>query len=261
MKLILLGTGGFLPTDTAQTACFMLPEAGILLDAGSGLYRVSRYLQTTELDLYLSHAHGDHTSGLIYLFASFLARDIDRLRGAVDETNIAELVAKANDRLHAARVHATQPAIDFLSRAYEPYGLDWRLLSHQEALPGGGTLTSFSADHQDEVGFRLEWPGHSLAYVTDTTAFPSARYIEKIRSVDVLLHDCYGPDRLAELIERTGHSTLSSVARVAALAQVRRLILVHLSPFDDWSVDPDLEAARAIFPATDMGMDGMEIDF
>jgi ribonuclease Z len=96
MRLILLGTAGLIPTDKAQTACFILPEVGVLLDAGSGLYRMNRYLQTSELDVYLSHAHGDHTSGLIYLFASFFVNEINRSKVTVDETNIGEILVHRN---------------------------------------------------------------------------------------------------------------------------------------------------------------------
>ena len=42
----MLGTNGAQPTDDAQTACYMIPELGIMLDAGSGLYRLPRYLET-----------------------------------------------------------------------------------------------------------------------------------------------------------------------------------------------------------------------
>jgi ribonuclease Z len=261
MKLVLLGTAGLIPTDQAQTACFMLPEVGILLDAGTGLYRMHHYLQTPELDIYLSHAHGDHTSGLIYLFASFFVAEINRSPAAVGETNIGGIHATANRRLHSARIHATQAAIDFLAKEYEPYRLDWNLVSPHEPLPGGGTLTAFNLDNRDETGFRLDWPGHSLAYVTDTTAKPGAQYIENICGVDVLLHDCNGPDRLETLNETVHHSTPARVARLAADAQVGRLILVHRNPIAAWAIDADLEPARAIFPSLEMGVDGMEIEF
>ena len=261
MKLVLLGTAGLIPTDQAQTACFMLPAVGVLLDAGSGLYRMKRYLQTEELDIYLSHAHGDHTSGLIYLFASFFVAEINRAPARVDETNIREIVGKANQRLHSARVHATQAAIDSLSREYEPYRLDWRLLSPCEPLPGGGTITSFNLDGRDETGFRLDWPGHSLAYVTDTSARPDAPYLEYIRGVNVLLHECNGPDSLKALNETVHHSTTSAVAGLAAAAHVGRLILVHRNPIAAWGIDGDLKPARGIFPSIEIGADEMEIDF
>jgi len=261
MKLILLGTAGFIPTDQAQTACLMLPEAGILLDAGTGLYRMNRYLQTDEVDIYLSHAHGDHTRGLIFLYASYFVRQIHQLQARVDETNIGDIGIKSNHLLHTTRIHAAQPALDFLTKEYEPFQMDWHLMKDQEPLAKGGTITSFNLGNHDEIGFRLDWPGHSMAYVTDTIAKPDAPYIEHIREVDLLVHECNGPERLAKLMVQVGHSSTLAVVRLAAAAQVGRLVLVHKNPIAEWAIDEDLDAARAIFPATEIGMDGMEIDF
>ena len=46
----------------------MLPEVGVVLDAGTGFYRVREHLRTSELDVFLTHAHLDHVVGLTYLF-------------------------------------------------------------------------------------------------------------------------------------------------------------------------------------------------
>ena len=68
MQLLLLGTTGYHPNDRRQTPCLLLPERGVMLDAGTGLYRAARYLQTPHLDVFLTHAHLDHVIGLTYLF-------------------------------------------------------------------------------------------------------------------------------------------------------------------------------------------------
>lgn len=126
--------------------------------------------------------------------------------------------------------------------------------------PRGGRLSFFLAGEGDEIGFRLDWPGHSLAYVTDAVAREDAHYIDSIRGVDVLLHDCNGPDRTAALMERISHSSTSAVARLAAQAQVKRVYLVHHNPLG-WSIEEDLVEARKIFPGIQIGRDGMEVEF
>ena len=50
MKLLRLGTAGYHPNERRQTACFMLPEEGIVLDAGTGFFRVRQHLATPTLD-------------------------------------------------------------------------------------------------------------------------------------------------------------------------------------------------------------------
>src|SRR5687768_17217531 len=75
MKLVLLGTGGYFPTSERQTACLMLPEIGVVLDAGTGMYRVGQHLCTDRLDIFLTHAHLDHVAGLTYL-VNILPREV-----------------------------------------------------------------------------------------------------------------------------------------------------------------------------------------
>jgi len=57
MKLVVLGSNGYRPTDLGQTACCAIPELGAILDAGTGLYRMGDYLTSNQLDIYLTHAH------------------------------------------------------------------------------------------------------------------------------------------------------------------------------------------------------------
>jgi ribonuclease BN (tRNA processing enzyme) len=109
------------------------------------------------------------------------------------------------------------------------------------------------------LGFKLELQGKSIAYITDTTVDGS--YTDFIRSVDVLIHECYFPDDLSEWAAKTGHSYTSSVAMLAKEANVGRLYLTHIDPqrADD---DPiGLKVARAIFPETYIAEDCMAIDF
>jgi ribonuclease Z len=82
-----------------------------------------------------------------------------------------------------------------------------------------------------------------------------------LRGVNLLLHDGYGPECLAGVMAHISHSTPSSAAHVAARAGVGRLILVHRHPVEAWSFSADLEAAREIFPATELGVDGMAVEF
>ncbi len=260
MKLVMLGTGGFVPTEQAQTACYFLPEYNILLDGGTGLYRLHHYIQPALVDVYLSHTHGDHTTGLHYLFGSYFKRLAAESDAPVDAGRIVELSRQANQLLNSTRIHVTAGMLPVLQPQFQ-YPLDWRLLEACEALPGGGTLRSFAFDPQrEEVGFRLDWPGHSLAYVTDTIAHPQASYIEAIAGVDLLLHDCNLPDARAGLSETIHHSSTSAVAQVAAQAGVKRLVLIHFNPMG-WPLEPDLPAARQVFPEIELGRDGMEIEF
>lgn len=260
MKLIILGAGGFLPTDATQTACYFLPEVGIMLDAGSGAYHLAEYLQRPELDIYLSHAHGDHTSGLPHLFASYLKSDWLRRGEALSAENISDFVRRANEALPHTRIHADENTLAFVQPIYAYLPYQWQPLQTVEVLSNGGTLTHFMMEG-GTVGYRLDWPGHSLAYITDTIARPDSAYLEHIQGVDLLLHECNGPDHLSMLMERIGHSHLTSALQAATQAQVRRLVLIHSSPIPELDYSADLESVRSIFPNVEIGQDHMEIEF
>jgi len=100
-----------------------------------------------------------------------------------------------------------------------------------------------------------------ISYVTDTTAATDADYIEKIRDVNLLVHECYFPDSKAKMAKLTGHSCLTPVLEVARAANVGQLVLVHMDPKND-SPDPvGLSGGRDIFPAAVLGEDKMELEF
>jgi ribonuclease Z len=107
----------------------------------------------------------------------------------------------------------------------------------------------------------LDWPGHSLAYVTDTTASPQVSYVQAVAGVDLLVHECNFGDADAEQAARWGHSSLSAVASLAAAAGAKELVLVHLNPLEPEFCTVALEAARRIFSRITVGQDRQAIDF
>jgi len=246
MKIVLLGTAGYHPCERRHTPCMLIAECGVMLDAGTGMFRAGPHLQGRELDIFLTHAHLDHVIGLTYLWSVLRVHRLDEVRVHGKEDHLAAL----EGHLFATPLFPARPPCQFVP------------LRGEVALAGSGRLTFFSVEHPGgAVGFRLDWPGHSLAYVTDTTAHPDAAYLDRIRGVDLLLHECYLPDAQAPLARQTGHSHTSAVAEVACRAGVGRLVLVHLNPLAA-SEDPiGIHAAQARFPQTILGEDRMEIDF
>jgi len=247
MRLVLLGTTGYHANDRRQTACLMLPEVGIVFDAASGFYRVSEHLQTDELDVFLSHVHLDHSLGLTYLF------DV-----RADSPQLGRVTAYLEpEKLAAVKQHLLA---DLLFPVMPP--LELAPLAREFQLKDGGRLTHFPLRHPGgSVGFRIDWLDRSFAYVTDTTAHVDAAYVEKIRGVDLLVHECYFVDDCPEQAELTGHSCLNDVVAVAKKASVGKLVLVHINPLVTDDATIDLAAAKNVFANTEIGVDRMEIDF
>lgn len=247
MKLVLLGSGGYFPTTRRQTACIMLPDLGVILDAGSGLFRLPDFLKTDALDIFLSHAHLDHVVGLTYL-VNIVPHEVARHTTVHGES--AKLAA-IQEHLFASLLFPVKPPLRF-----QP-------LVQSVPLPQNGILTSFPLSHPGgSIGYRLDWPGHSLAYITDTTAAIDAPYVGFIHGVDVLVHEAYFPENVAGLPDLTGHSWLKAVAEVAGAAHVGRLVLVHIDPQLEEDVAYDLGAAQRVASCrVDMGTDLMELEF
>jgi ribonuclease BN (tRNA processing enzyme) len=246
MKLVLLGTTGYHPNERRHTPCMLLPECGVMLDAGTAMFRAPRYLQTRDLHIFLSHIHLDHVVGLSYLLNIVRVHPLDRIvvYGEPDK-----LVA-INEHLFSELLFPKKPPMEM------------RPLEHEVPLPQAGRLTHFPLEHNGgTIGFRLDWPDHSMAYVTDVTASPSADYVRKIRGVNLLVHECYFSDEHAEWAKKTCHSCTTPVAQVARKAGVGRLVLVHLNPLSDADDPVGLDTARAIFPRTQLGEDLMELEF
>lgn len=245
MELHLLGTGGYHPSERRHTACLLLPEIGLAFDAGSSFFRVPSRMRTAELDVFLSHAHLDHVTGLTFPLVAMQLGQIEKMR-----------VHAKPKYLDAVRDHLLQPQLF----PVEPE-IEYLELAERTEVGGGGVLTHVPLVHPGgSTGYRIDWPDRSFAYITDTTA--PGDYVEFIRGVDLLVHECYFPDGNDEWAVKTGHSCTTPVAELAREAGVGRMLLVHTDPQRAADDDPiGLDVARAIFPATEIAEDLQVVEF
>ncbi len=235
MKLHCLGTAGYHPSATRHTSCYFIPEASLMLDAGSGLFRLEKLIDQEEISILLSHCHLDHVFGLTF-FLDFVA--VTPLQKIHVYGERAKIEAIQKHLFHELLFPVLPP---FQWHAIEDLGSEfalndakcrWFPLKH----PGGS------------VGYRMDWPGLSLAYITDTTASPQSAYWNEIQGVDWLIHECNFSDDWIDLAIKTGHSWTSAVLESASKAGISRLILTHINPL---AGEPDplgLAAATAKLP-------------
>jgi ribonuclease BN (tRNA processing enzyme) len=244
MQLVFLGTGGFHPNERRHTASIMLPDVGVVLDAGTSFFRMPKLLKTRDLQVFLSHGHLDHICGLTFPVVPLLAQELDTIRVYGSKRTLVAI----QDHLFANEIFPV--AIQ---------GMTFVELNEPVEIPGGGQLTYCDLEHPGgSNGFRIDWPDHSIAYITDTVA--PGPYVDFIRGVDLLIHECYFPDELSDWALKTGHSHTTPVAQLAKDAGVGKLALVHIDPqrADD---DPiDLQKAKSIFPNTFIAEDKMTIE-
>lgn len=243
MRLVFLGTGGYHPNERRHTAGLFLPELGIAFDAGSGTFRLPALAAGTDIDLFLTHAHLDHIQGLTYLLVPLLLENIPHCRIHAAPA----VIAAVRTHLFADAIFPVEPEFEYLPLAPR---IEIR----------GAVITHVPLNHPgDCTGFRVEFPGgSSFAYITDTTT--DADYGDFIHGVDVLIHECYFSDDLAEWGPKTGHSSTTLVARKARDSRVGRLYLTHIDPQRPDDDPVGLATARAIFPETYLAEDLLEIE-
>src|SRR5690606_28802803 len=121
-------------------------EMGIVLDAGTGLFRIPDYLQTPNLDIYLTHAHLDHVLGLTYLWAALAKKQLQQTHNGLPDFETME--KGVNKLMERVRVLA---AADVLTGLEQRLGLwddmQYVTLESEQPLPGNGTLKWFPLNH------------------------------------------------------------------------------------------------------------------
>ena len=240
MEVRLLGTGGWLPTDTRETACVYVREGAdlLLLDAGTGARRLitePKLLEGVErLHVVLSHFHFDHVMGLAALAGLGLEREI----------------------WMPARLLAALPAKEVFQRLVDPpffTGAD--VVGTPRELDGDRELGPFRI----EIRVQPQHPGKTiavkvdgkLAYCTDTAYDPEN--IDFARGASILLHESFWS---GDTTDDPGHTAAGEAGRIAAQAGVERLVLMHVNP--EGGDDEDLVAfARGHFAASEVGRDGL----
>lgn len=97
----------------------------------------------------------------------------------------------------------------------------------------------------------------SYAFCSDTAYFENI--IPYIKDIDLLYHEATFCEADRERAIETYHSTTTDAARIAKLANAKKLVIGHFSArYKD--VIPLLDEARKIFNATDEAIDGNEIE-
>lgn len=229
LRLVPLGTNGYIPSQGRQTMCFLLlggDGLALLLDAGTGLARLlepeiaALLVPCPRLDILLTHYHLDHVVGLSYLPGIWREKPV-RLHcptpPLVDlgpDRALAQLLSPPLFPIPLAEFPSAVEVVPMDGTGAHRVGaLEIRLRRQQH--PGGS------------VGVRV---GDLLAYVTDTSADDATAVF--VRGVSLLLHEAWASDSEARANDPGGHghSAAAGVARVARGAEVTRLMPIHHHP-------------------------------
>jgi len=101
-------------------------------------------------------------------------------------------------------------------------------------------------------------PGRLVVITGDTR--PCAAVVDAARGADLLIHEATFGEEEKERAKETGHSTAKEAAQVALAAQVKRLVLNHVSARYSMSAEELAKEAREVFRETVVAKDGMEVE-
>ena len=258
MQIHCLGTTGYHPSDHRETSCYMLASDGIVLDAGTGAYRLAPLIKTDSIDILLSHAHLDHVAGLTFLLDVFFQRPVSTVRvwgeaaklQAIQDHLFHELIFPVPLKVHWMPIDdhpSFEIGIGSVQAGRSPVTVDWIPQDH----PGGS------------VGYRLKWanPSKTLIYATDTIGDLSESTRQWMEDADMLMHECYFCDHEQEWALKTGHCWTSRAAEIARNAKVKKLLLTHINPLALGDDPVEIEKAIRLFPASHIAKDLEVVEF
>lgn len=229
----------------------------IIFDAGTGLRElgdeVSATGKTIDADIFLSHAHIDHIGGIPF-FAPFYELG-HRFRIWSGNLAPASGTRAAIERMMGEPIFPIRPD------AFKA-DIDYRDFRAGETLtPAPGlTLRTAPLDHPGgATGYRLEFGGRALAYLTDNESRKEfdPGLIALARNADLAIYDCTYTDDEIVSKEGWGHSAWRDGLRLADAASVKTFCLFHHAPeHDDDCMDRIAAEAGKIRPGTITAMEG-----
>ena len=232
-------------------------ERRIVIDAGTGIRMLGRQMITeepTDFDLLLSHTHLDHIEGLPFFPPAFAPGNVFRIWAGHLLPRIT--IEQALGQLMSAPLFPV-PLDAFSNQAkYCDFRAGDALVLGPEVLVKTAML-----DHPNHaVGYRIEYDGRSLCYISDTTHVhgqTNENVVSLIQDADLVIYDSMFTD--PEFADRPdwGHSTWREGARLAKMAGVKTLVLFHHEPSrTDEELDELGKEAASHQPGTIVAQEG-----
>jgi phosphoribosyl 1,2-cyclic phosphodiesterase len=271
MSVRFWGVRGSIPAPGPETARYggntscievRCGEHMIILDAGSGIRllgnELTRVNSAVDADILFSHCHMDHINGLPFFAPAFVPGNRLRLWAGnlMPDYRLEEVVRRiVSPPLFPVEVEIFKARMEYR---------DFRAGDVLQPRPGV-TVRTAPLDHPDgATGYRIEYGGRSVAYITDTETRhdDSIRQITSLaRAVDLMIFDStYTEEEISSRVG-WGHSTWQQGLRLAEAAGARVFCLFHHDPDrDDRAMDGLSAAADAARAGTIVAREGLVVD-
>lgn len=231
----------------------------LIFDAGTGLRALGATLAEAghiSGHIFLTHTHMDHINGFPFFRPAYSAKNRFEFwaghlggRSGSLKAILADLMRAPVFPVPLRIMHACFAFHDFTAgQTLEPVpGVVLRTapLNH----PGGAT------------GYRIEYAGRSICYVTDTehgAGGPDDTVIELIRGSQIVIYDAMYTEEEYPRFRGWGHSTWQQGARLCDAAGARQLVTFHHDPdHDDDALDRIADALNKARPGSRMAREGL----
>lgn len=227
----------------------------LIFDAGSGIKELSNWMMSLgqkkiEAKIFISHPHWDHINALPFFVPLYIQGNIFEVFGPRhDDITVHQLISAQMDG-----VYFPITIQEFAS------SVTFRDLHEEELEFDGITIKTMLLHHPGQcLGYRIEYKGRSICYITDNELFLEddeehydsfyvRRLAKFIEGCDALITDStYTDEEYANGKVGWGHSCISQVIDLADRANVKTLYLFHHDPDQtDDDIDAKLATARKL---------------
>jgi phosphoribosyl 1,2-cyclic phosphodiesterase len=247
-----------------NTACveIMCGENRLIFDAGTGLRVLGAHLnhqKDLRAQLFLTHTHIDHINGFPFFRPAYRADNCFELwaghmggrEGALQEV-LSGLMRPPIFPVPLDIMHACIAFHDFAAGAT------------LEPLPGVTMRTAALNHPNGATGYRIEFGGRSICYVTDTEHRDGEldrTIVELIRGSQIVIYDATYTEDEYPSFKGWGHSTWEEGVRLCRAAGAARLVAFHHDP-DHTDADLDRIAAKLeqALPGSKVAAEGLILE-
>lgn len=238
-KVKFWGVRGSIATPSARhiafggnTSCIEVAMGGerVIFDAGTGIRNLGHWLMRKKVQrahLLLSHTHWDHINGFPFFSPAFHP-----------DHHFRVMAGHLSDKGGIRQALSGQMQQPFFPVPLEIMGAkmdfeDFRA-GDSFALPGHIAVRTVPLNHPDgATGYRLDYQGKSMCYVTDTehvVGKPDQTILGLIEGADLVVYDSSYTDKEFPAKIGWGHSTWQEGVRLCRAANVRNLAIFHHDP-------------------------------
>ena len=253
IRVKLWGVRGSLPSPGPATSRFggntscveiCCGDERLIFDAGSGIRELGNELLKSmplRARMFFTHYHWDHLLGFPFFVPLYVpVNEFDiygEKKGELTPRNILE----------GQMVYPYFPVSMEVMRAKMTFHT---IEPGQQYSFGDVTVKTQRLNHPfDAVGYRVEYKGSSVAYITDYEHYPhpDQPLMEFVRGVDAMIYDSAFSDAEDPTKVGWGHSTWQQAIRLAQETDVKFLIISHHEPaHDDKHMDEVEKQAKEI---------------